>query len=87
MISNHLCLVRGGGDLGTGVTMQLKRKGIPVVVSDLENPLAVRRKVSLSTAIIEKNVQVEESIPKPNCTIPITPMDSRGNEKANKNHL
>ena len=60
MISNHLCLVRGGGDLGTGVTMQLKRKGIPVVVSDLENPLAVRRKVSLSTAIIEKNVQVEE---------------------------
>ena len=58
MISNHLCLVRGGGDLGTGVTMQLKRKGIPVVVSDLKNPLAVRRKVSLSTAIIEKNVQI-----------------------------
>ena len=60
MISDYLCLIRGGGDLGTGVALQLKRKGMPVVVSDLENPLAVRRKVSLSSAIIDKKIEIEE---------------------------
>ncbi|MED5276815.1 MAG: selenium-dependent molybdenum cofactor biosynthesis protein YqeB [Actinomycetota bacterium] len=60
MISDHLCLVRGGGDLGTGVALQIKREGMPVAVCDLENPLAVRRKVSLSTAVVDKQVQIEE---------------------------
>tara|TARA_Y100000590_G_scaffold436095_1_gene556261 strand:+ start:2118 stop:2912 length:795 start_codon:yes stop_codon:yes gene_type:complete len=60
VISDHLCLVRGGGDLGTGVALQIKREGMPVAVCDLENPLAVRRKVSLSTAVVDKQVQIEE---------------------------
>ena len=62
MISDYLCLIRGGGDLGTGVALQLKRKGMPVVVFDLENPLAVRRKVSLSSAILDKKIEIEEII-------------------------
>ena len=33
---------------------------MPVVVFDLENPLAVRRKVSLSSAIIDKKIEIEE---------------------------
>lgn len=62
MISEHLCLIRGGGDLGTGVALQLKRRGMPVVVFDLENPLAVRRKVSLSSAILDKKIEIEEIV-------------------------
>ena len=61
MISDYLCLIRGGGDLGTGVALQLKRKGMPVVVFDLENPLAERRKVSLSSAIIDKKIEKDFS--------------------------
>ena len=62
MISDHLCLIRGGGDLGTGAALQLKRRGMPVVVCDLKNPLAVRRKVSLSSAILDKKIEIEEII-------------------------
>ena len=60
MLSDFLCLIRGGGDLGTGVALQLKRIGMPVVVCDLKNPLAVRRKVSLSSAILDKKIEIEE---------------------------
>ena len=60
MISDSLCLIRGGGDLGTGAAIQLKRMGMPVTVCDLENPLAVRRKVSLSSAILDKKIEIEE---------------------------
>ena len=60
MISDYLCLIRGGGDLGTGAALQLKRMGMPVVVCDLKNPLAVRRKVSLSSAIPERKIKIEE---------------------------
>ncbi len=60
MLSDFLCLIRGGGDLGTGVALQLKRIGMPVVVCDLKNPLAVRRRVSLSSAILDKKIEIEE---------------------------
>ena len=60
MISDSLCLIRGGGDLGTGAALQLKRMGMPVAVCDLKNPLAVRRKVSLSSAILDKKIRIEE---------------------------
>ena len=60
MLSDFLCLIRGGGDLGTGVALQLKRMGMPVVVCDLKNPLAVRRRVSLSSAILDKKIEIEE---------------------------
>ena len=60
MTSDSLCLIRGGGDLGTGAALQLKRMGMPVVVCDLKNPLAVRRKVSLSSAILDKKIEIEE---------------------------
>jgi xanthine dehydrogenase accessory factor len=60
VISDYLCLIRGGGDLGTGAALQLKRMGMPVVVCDLKNPLAVRRKVSLSSAIPDRKIKIEE---------------------------
>lgn len=56
---DQLCVVRGGGDLATGVAWRLTRAGMPLVVTELAEPLAVRRKVSLSTAIDEGQINVE----------------------------
>jgi xanthine dehydrogenase accessory factor len=52
-------LVRGGGDLATGIVWRLSRLGWPVVVTELERPLTVRRTVSLSTAVTDGEIQIE----------------------------
>jgi xanthine dehydrogenase accessory factor len=57
--ADHLVVVRGGGDLGTGVAWRLRRVGFPVVVLDLERPLAVRRTVAFSTAIPDGSIVVD----------------------------
>jgi len=55
-----LVLLRGGGDLATGVAARLWRSGFQVVVAEIEQPLAVRRLVSLAEAIYEGEVMVED---------------------------
>ena len=54
-----LCLLRGGGDLATGVAWRLTRAGCAVVVTELDDPLTVRRAVALSTAVPEGRCEVE----------------------------
>ncbi|MFQ5556499.1 MAG: selenium-dependent molybdenum cofactor biosynthesis protein YqeB [Acidimicrobiales bacterium] len=54
-----LCVLRGGGDIGTGVAWRLTRAGWPVVVLELARPLTVRRSVALSSAVLEGRVDVE----------------------------
>jgi xanthine dehydrogenase accessory factor len=55
-----LVLLRGGGDLATGVAARLWRSGFWVAVTEIEQPLAVRRLVSLAEAIYEGETFVEE---------------------------
>jgi len=52
-------VLRGGGDLATGVAWHLTRQGWPVVVLELPEPLAVRRTVSLSTAVADGEIIVQ----------------------------
>ncbi len=54
-----LVLLRGAGDLATGVAWRLKRAGFGVVMCELEHPLTVRRAVAFSTAVVEGSVTVE----------------------------
>ena len=54
-----MCVLRGGGDLATGVAWQLRQKGLPVVVLELPEPLTVRRTVALSTAVAEGEITVQ----------------------------
>lgn len=54
-----LILVRGGGDLASGVILRLYRAGLRVVVSELPQPLAVRRAVSFAEAVYEGRHTVE----------------------------
>ena len=56
---NSLVLVRGGGDLATGVALRLHRAGIKVLITELAQPLAVRRTVSFSEAVYEGQQTVE----------------------------
>ncbi len=52
-------LVKGGGDLGSGIAWKLFNAGLKVAVIDLPRPLAIRRMVSFSEAINKKAVTVD----------------------------
>jgi xanthine dehydrogenase accessory factor len=54
-----LVVVRGGGDLGTGVAHRLHRSGYEVVILESESPRAVRRLVAFAEAVRERAVVVE----------------------------
>jgi len=54
-----LILIRGGGDLASGVALRLHRAGLNVAITELAQPLAVRQTVSFATAIYEKRITVE----------------------------
>jgi selenium-dependent molybdenum hydroxylase system protein, YqeB family len=57
--NSALVLLRGGGDLATGVALRLHRAGLKIVIAELEQPLAVRRTVSFAEAVYEGQHMVE----------------------------
>ena len=52
-------VIRGGGDLGSGVARTLHRSGFRVLILEVANPLVVRRTVSFAQAIIDGEAAVE----------------------------
>jgi xanthine dehydrogenase accessory factor len=54
-----LVVVKGGGDLGTGVAWRLNRCGFRVLVTEIACPTAIRRAVAFASAIYEGTVDVE----------------------------
>ncbi|MBQ5950738.1 MAG: EF2563 family selenium-dependent molybdenum hydroxylase system protein [Lachnospiraceae bacterium] len=46
-----LVVIRGAGDLASGVALRLHRAGIGLVMTDVEHPTAIRRTVCFSEAI------------------------------------
>ncbi len=52
-------VIRGGGDLASGVAMRLYRSGLRVLITELAQPLVVRRTVSFAEAVYEGQMQVE----------------------------
>lgn len=59
LFPDTLVLLRGGGDLATGVAYRLHTAGFPVIVLELPQPLVVRRRVALATAVSEGEVTIE----------------------------
>jgi len=57
-MSNRV-LIRGGGEMGSGVAWRLRRCGFDVIITEVERPMAVRRWVAFSEAIHEGAHQVE----------------------------
>lgn len=60
LFSDSLVLIRGGGDLATGVAYRLHKAGFPLIVLELAQPLVVRRAVALATAVHQGSVQIED---------------------------
>jgi xanthine dehydrogenase accessory factor len=52
-------LVRGGGDLASGVAWRLHQCGFKVCIAEIEQPMAVRRKVSFCEAVYDGETIVE----------------------------
>ena len=57
-----LALIRGGGDLGTGVALRLHRAGWRVLVVELLQPLLIRRTVAFASAVYDGSIEVEGTI-------------------------
>ena len=60
LFADHLILIRGGGDLATGVVARLHRAGFPVIVLELAYPLVVRRTVAVAVAVAARVVQIDD---------------------------
>ncbi len=54
-----LVMIRGGGDLATGVALRLFRSGLRVIITELTQPLAVRRTVSFAEAVYSGEITIE----------------------------
>lgn len=53
-------LIRGAGDLATGIAVRLYRAGHQIVMTETAVPLTVRRTVAFSRAVYEKRAEVED---------------------------
>ncbi len=56
---DDLVVVKGAGDLASGIAYRLVRSGWPVVMTELAQPLVVRRTVSFAEAIFDGAVSIE----------------------------
>jgi xanthine dehydrogenase accessory factor len=54
-----ITLIRGGGDLASGVAMRLYRAGLRLIITELPQPLVVRRYVSFAEAVYSSTCQVD----------------------------
>ncbi|MBI4788624.1 MAG: EF2563 family selenium-dependent molybdenum hydroxylase system protein [Chloroflexi bacterium] len=59
LFPDKLILLKGAGDLGTGVAWRLHKAGFPVLITELAQPLVVRRTVAFASAVYEGQVTVE----------------------------
>ena len=57
-----LVLIRGGGDLASGVAVRLHRSGFQVLITELEEPFVIRRTVSFADAVYERMTLVEDIV-------------------------
>lgn len=60
LFRDFLVILRGGGDLATGVAARLHRAGFPLILLELPEPLVVRRTVALASAMNDGEIVVED---------------------------
>lgn len=53
-------LIRGAGDLATGIACRLFKSGMKVVATELSRPLVIRRTAAFASAIFEGEIIIEE---------------------------
>lgn len=55
-----MILIKGAGDLASGVAVRLAHCGFPIVMTDLLHPTSIRRTVCFSEAILKGSYTVED---------------------------
>ena len=55
-----LTVIKGAGDIASGIALRLKHAKFDVVMTDIERPTAIRRTVCFSQAIVNGTAQVED---------------------------
>lgn len=60
MERNGTVIVRGGGDLATGIIYRLWKTGYSVLVLETCRPLVVRRTVAVASAIFDGSIKIED---------------------------
>lgn len=55
-----MILIKGAGDLASGVAVRLAHCGFPIVMTDLPHPTSIRRTVCFSEAILKGSFTVED---------------------------
>jgi xanthine dehydrogenase accessory factor len=58
-MAKTIVVIRGAGDIATGVAHRLHRSGFKVLLLEVEHPLVVRRTVSFAQAVIDGETVVE----------------------------
>ncbi|MBB6216913.1 xanthine dehydrogenase accessory factor [Anaerosolibacter carboniphilus] len=59
MDEEDFIIIKGAGDIASGVAHKLFRSGFPVVMTDIERPTCVRRNVSFANCIYEGEWEIE----------------------------
>jgi xanthine dehydrogenase accessory factor len=59
LFSDTLVIIKGAGDLASGVAYRLHRSGFPIVMTELATPTMVRRAVSFGQAIYDGQTTIE----------------------------
>jgi len=59
MLEKNIAVIRGGGDLATGIACRLHNAGIRVVITEIGKPTVIRRTVSFAQAVYEGEACVE----------------------------
>lgn len=60
LINNELVIVRGAGDLATGIVYSLYKAYFKVIILETQHSSAIRRKVALSEAVYDGKTKVED---------------------------
>lgn len=58
-LSEWRILLRGGGDIASGIAWRLHHCGFRIVITEIAHPMAVRRKVAFCEAVYEGSAVVE----------------------------
>ncbi|WP_300369291.1 selenium-dependent molybdenum cofactor biosynthesis protein YqeB, partial [Brachyspira sp.] len=60
LFNNELVIIRGAGDLATGIVYSLYKAHIKIILLETQYPSSIRRKVSLSEAVYDGESKVED---------------------------
>ena len=60
LFNDELVIVRGAGDLATGVVYSLYKAYLKIIILETQYPSSIRRKVSLSEAVYDGESKVED---------------------------